>query len=315
MGLTEKLLKAKMKLKGIVCLIRIIPLMSWGICGVILGGSIAVKKVGFSAVIIAKILLFCLTVLLIQGILAHAINEYEDWLSGTDIVNGARFSGGSKVIKRGMLTLKDLLGLAKISTFLSLTICLLSSFFFDYWVWLVIGLGIAASYAYTYPPLRMAYRPFLGEWLVAWPAVLLTVLGSHYLLANSLDRTVLVAGVIHSTFCISWLMQHHLSDIPADLAANPPKLTTVAFIRKAFGLAKAKVVVIIYSALAMILGLIAIFKINPLFLVSFLLALVCLALALTTNPANLEDIESKEIGMVIITILHAALLAALNNLV
>jgi 1,4-dihydroxy-2-naphthoate octaprenyltransferase len=168
--------------------------------------------------------------LLLQGLAAHAFNDREDWRSGTDPASPGLLSGGSKAVPRGLLSATHL-------TWAGWAALALAALLALYFTWrtgpgalLLWSVASWAATAYSLPPLRLAYRPFLGEWLAAWPAVTASAAGTFYLLTGRFSPLVLAAGGVHGLVCLGWLMQHHLPDLQADLAAEPVKLTTPAWL-------------------------------------------------------------------------------------
>ncbi len=102
--------------------------------------------------------------MLIQGLLAHTVNEIEDWRSGTDRDPSPRMlSGGSKVIVNGLLSpraLRMVFVVALVATVVLGLVMVASRGL----VMLPFGLvGVGGAIVYTVPPVRAAYRPFAGE--------------------------------------------------------------------------------------------------------------------------------------------------------
>src|SRR5204862_5018460 len=88
-------------LRGLWLEVRVIPVLLWSFSALTVGTALAAHggdlKVWYyvGAVALGA---------LIQGLLAHSVNEIADWRSGTDRHPSARvISGGSKVIVAGLL--------------------------------------------------------------------------------------------------------------------------------------------------------------------------------------------------------------------
>src|SRR4051794_6767618 len=145
--------------RGLWLEVRVVPVLLWSFSALTLGTALSGAHPDIwryaGAVVLG---------VLIQGLIAHAVNEIEDWRSGTDRHPSPRvISGGSKVVVAGLLDERQLwivfgaaLGAA---TALGLGLATLRGA-----VVLPFGLiGVAGAIAYTMPPLRAAYRPFVGE--------------------------------------------------------------------------------------------------------------------------------------------------------
>ncbi len=89
-------------LRGLWLEVRVIPVLLWSFSALTLGTALAAHgrdlDVWFYLGAVAL-------GVLIQGLLAHSVNEVEDWRSGTDRHASPRvISGGSKVIVAGLLS-------------------------------------------------------------------------------------------------------------------------------------------------------------------------------------------------------------------
>ena len=167
---------------------------------------------------------------LIQGLLAHSVNEVEDWRSGTDRHASPRvISGGSKVIVAGLLSPRALwwvfAGAFAATTVIGLA--LVAAGGLDL---LPFGLvGVAGAILYTLPPVRAAYRPFAGE-AIAFVCLADCVCGAHLLQGPSIDCATVAAAVAVAAYAVSMLMVHHYLDRDADAAADPPKVTSIVYL-------------------------------------------------------------------------------------
>ena len=155
---------------------------------------------------------------LIQGLLAHSVNEVEDWRSGTDRHASPRvISGGSKVIVAGLLSQRalwwivrcrvrgddgDRPGAGRRRRARSL---------------LPFGLvGVGGAIIYTLPPVRAAYRPFAGE-AVAFVCLADCVMRRVTCCrAASIDGATVAAAVAVAAYACRMLMVHHYLDRDAD---------------------------------------------------------------------------------------------------
>src|SRR6478735_362064 len=175
--------------RGLWLELRVIPVLLWSFSaitlGTALGGGSDVEGWYYLGAVALGVL--------IQGVLAHTLNEIEDWRSGTDRHDSPRvISGGSKVLVAGLLTpraLKLLFAVAFVATTV-LGLALVAS---RGLVMLPFGLaGVAGAVLYTLPPVRAAYRPFLGE-AIACICLWLCVTGAAVLQGGRITATVAVA--------------------------------------------------------------------------------------------------------------------------
>lgn len=299
---------------GLWRLFRFLPVLSWSICAFALGVGLAIGSSGNGSLNWWHVALIVLAGAALQGFTAHAYNDREDWRSGTDRESPGILSGGTGVIRDGLLSEGSLsfIGLA------GLLLPVMAGFYFSIQrgplVFVFLLVGIWAGLAYTLPPFRLAYRPLLGEWLAAFPAILSCTVGSYFVLTGNVTLQALTAGTLHGFFTLGWLMQHHLSDLFADLNASPTKLTTAAFAYKRWGPSGARLTPAAYFTLAALGGLMGGFIINPVFFLAVVPAFLCIYLAITTNPLDVHSITGKEKAMIALTTGHAAVLAVLLGL-
>ena len=90
-------------------------------------------------------------------------------------------------------------------------------------------MGVAGAIVYTLPPVRAAYRPFLGEG-IAFVCLVDCVWGAHLLQGASMDLATAAAAVAVAAYAVSMLMVHHYLDREADAAADPPKVTSIVYL-------------------------------------------------------------------------------------
>lgn len=211
-------------LRGLWLEVRIIPVLLWSFSALTLGTALAAH--GHDLQVWYYLGAVALGVL-IQGLLAHSVNELEDWRSGTDRHASPRvISGGSKVIAAGLLPPRALWWVFG-AAFMATTVIGLALVAAAGLVLLPFGLvGVAGAILYTLPPVRAAYRPFAGE-AIAFICLADCVCGAHLLQGASIDATTIAAAVAVAAYAVSMLMVHHYLDHDADAAARPPKVTTI----------------------------------------------------------------------------------------
>ncbi len=214
-------------LRGLWLEVRVIPVLLWSFSALTLGTALAARdrplQVWYYLGAVAL-------GVLIQGLLAHTVNEIEDWRSGTDRHDSPRFiSGGSKVIAAGLLQPGALWGVfaAAFTATTVIGLALVAAGGLDL---LPFGLvGVAGAVLYTLPPVRAAYRPFAGE-AVAFVCLADCVCGAHLLQGPSIDFVTVASAIAVAAYAVSMLMVHHYLDRDADAAAVPPKVTSIVYL-------------------------------------------------------------------------------------
>lgn len=261
-------------------LLRIFPTFAWVGSSTVVGFSIAARQIQWSNLDFGAFLLVVVSGVVCHGLLSHSANDLVDWSSGTDQTSPGLFSGGSRVVADGYLTVENLS--AGIYT-AALGGCILMIVLFTRLgssAFIAGVIGISAAAFYSLPPLRLSYRPFLGEWFAACLALVTcawvtTLAASRGLAAPHREWALIIAT---ATTLISHLMFHHLSDIEADLKARPRKLTTPAF--AVLRGRDPRMVAVIYWA-----GTAGLCLVNGL----VLLGSACLVAAASAKSANLSD--------------------------
>lgn len=298
-------------IKGMVLLIRVVPVLSWSFCAILLSVGFAAHDLqGFLSLRWTVISILLTGALLLQGIVAHSFNDRADWLSGTDQRSPGILSGGSKVIRKGYFSERQLILIGAGGLLASAGLGGYLSVLTSNSVWIFLAVGMWSAIAYTNAPFRLAYFPLLGEWMAAFPAMVACTLGTYYELTDSLSKPVIWASIIHSLLCVAWLMQHHLSDIDSDLQAVPKKLTTVAFVADRWGKSSTRHIAAAYFLIAAFVSIIATLSVDRIFVFSVFCSLLGAIAAWNTNPFHIGNITFNQIKMIAVTILHTAILFA-----
>jgi 1,4-dihydroxy-2-naphthoate octaprenyltransferase len=214
-------------LRGLWLEVRVIPVLLWSFSALTVGTALGADRAGeldpwyyLGAITLG---------VLIQGLLAHTVNEIEDWRSGTDRDPSPRMlSGGSKVIKNGLVTPRTLRVVFCIA--LTLTVALgLVMVAARGLIMLPFGLiGVGGAILYTLPPVRAAYRPFAGE-AIAFVCMAACVVGAALLQSTGINGVTWLTALAVAAYTVSMLMVHHYLDHDADSAANPRKITTIVW--------------------------------------------------------------------------------------
>ncbi|MEC5425761.1 prenyltransferase [Virgibacillus sp. C22-A2] len=186
---------------------------------------------------------------LIHGVLTHMLNDYVDYQSGTDQNSPAILSGGSRVIQTGIISASTLWLLGKWLIF-SLSVIVIGLLVFGYYkVALLLAIGIWGAISYSLPPLRLSYRPFIGEWLSMFPSVFVLGLAGAWLTLDTIPEWALQNAIINALFCLAWVMVHHIPDREADRMAEPIKRTSVVWAMEKFGPAFSRLPALLYFAM------------------------------------------------------------------
>ncbi|MGP4061171.1 prenyltransferase [Halobacillus sp. H74] len=184
--------------------------------------------------------------IMIHGILTHILNDYIDDQSGTDANSPAILSGGSRVIQNGLISSSTMwrLGKGLIGT---LCIIVLTLLFLQYYkLAILLSIGLWGAISYSLPPLRLSYRPFIGEWLSTFPSVFFLGLAGAWLAMDTVPLWAIQNATINALFCIAWVMIHHIPDREADQQASPTKRTSVVWAVNKFGSGFSRLPALIY---------------------------------------------------------------------
>jgi 1,4-dihydroxy-2-naphthoate octaprenyltransferase len=210
--------------KGLFMEIRILPVLVWAFTAISIGTALAYLETG--AFFTWNFFLAMAVACLVQAYPTHAANEIVDWLSGTD----AHGFGGSKVVREGLLSIKDLRIIFVGSLIVVIVLASIVIFTIDHRLVWFGAVGIAASLFYSLPPLKLAYRPFVGEWIGGFVGVFVAVTGGYYIQAFTLSPVVIIAGIALGISDIAIMEMFHTVDYDADKSANPQKRTTIVFL-------------------------------------------------------------------------------------
>jgi 1,4-dihydroxy-2-naphthoate octaprenyltransferase len=149
---------------------------------------------------------------LVGGMCIHlglnVANDVFDTMSGADEANTTptQFSGGSRVIHYGLISLRGMILLAAAFYVVGMAIGLYLAVQRGFWPLVAIGaVGVVISIAYTAPPFRLVHRG-VGEFAVALGFGPVMVLGAYYVQAQrltaeawyvSLPVAILIALVLY----------------------------------------------------------------------------------------------------------------------
>jgi len=191
----------------------------------------------------------CLAAFTIHGVLTHAFNDYTDSLSGTDQHSPGILSGGSRLIQTKNLSPFMMWRIATLTTIALLFLAIILFIAAQYKLAALLLIGIWAAVSYSLAPLRLSYRPFLGDWLSLFPAMFFLGIAGPWLLLDPLPEWAVQNATINALVCMGWVMVHHIPDIEADQQAAPVKRTSVVWFVDQFGLTFARAPAFLYFLL------------------------------------------------------------------
>lgn len=166
---------------------------------------------------------------LLGVLLLHAAsnlaNDYFDDLNGSDRDNPviSPFSGGSRVIQDGLLTGRQMGVAALLCLGGGCTIGLVLAFMRGWPVLLIGFLGVMAGYLYSAPPVWLASKG-LGEATTGFCFGPLIVLGTHYVIAQSLSWLPLIASLPVGFLITGVLYLNEFPDEAADTKSGKQNL-------------------------------------------------------------------------------------------
>jgi 1,4-dihydroxy-2-naphthoate polyprenyltransferase len=194
-----------------------LPFLTATFVPVLLGIAVAAWANGFS---------WWLALLtLIGGACIHlglnVANDVFDTASGADAANvhPTQFSGGSRVVHYGLLSLRaiTLLSLAFYAVGIAIGVGLAAARGWDL-LWLGVA-GVILSLFYTAPPLKLVHRG-LGEIVVLLGFGPIMTLGAYFVQAREYDLEPLLASIPVGILIALVLYVNEVPDRPADAAAG-----------------------------------------------------------------------------------------------
>ncbi len=199
------------------------PFLTASIIPVVLGSTIAWSSEGTF-----HPLYFLLT--LTGAVLIHAgvnvSNDYFDHLSGNDEANVSfvrPFTGGSRMIQRGLLSPREVLSEALILLSAGVAIGLYL-FYVRGTVVLLFGIiGVITGFFYTAPPLMLVGRG-IGELFVGLDFGVLMVAGAYYVQTGRLSPEPFIASLPIALFIAAVLYINEFQDYEADRATGKRNL-------------------------------------------------------------------------------------------
>jgi 1,4-dihydroxy-2-naphthoate octaprenyltransferase len=196
------------------------PVAAWGAVGILIATSCAVHS-GLT-VDWLNLLIATGIVLLIQGIVAHGINDLAD--EAVDRIAPIEATGRSKLLVSGEMTRCRMAAVISSAATLSFLLLILLMVRVDYGVLVFAGVAVYAAFGYSLKPLQLGWRPF-SELTVVVPVITAMICGVEYVLIGTVTLTAIYIGISYGFFNASWFMYSRAQDYEADKAMR--KTTTI----------------------------------------------------------------------------------------
>jgi len=201
-----------------------LPFLTATVVPILLGVAVAAKE-GFFDIGFAVLTLLAGAAIHIG---LNVANDVFDTLSGADDANynPTQFSGGSRVIQRGLLSLRQMAAISATAYAVGAGLGLYLVIERESVELLAIGvIGVLISVFYTAPPLRLVHRG-LGELTTAVGFGPVMVLGAYVVQAQKLSAEALIASVPVAIMIALVLYVNEIPDRRSDAAVGKRTLPT-----------------------------------------------------------------------------------------
>ncbi len=280
-------------LLGLWLEIRVIPVLLWSFTAITLGTALAWHDGG--GISVPGYLTAVAVGVLLQGLVAHSVNEIADWRSGTDRDPSPRvISGGSKVIASGLLGTRELRAVGIVAAVAATAIGFLAA---ATWGWILLAYGaagLAGAVLYTLPPVRAAYRPFSGE-AVAFVCIWGCTTGAYVLQRGELSGGAALAGIAYAASCVAMLMMHHYLDRIPDSRALPPKTTTIVLLGRA-----GRRYAVLWAAIALVGAILLTALVDGRFAIAAVAFALALVVHASVDPADPASVTRGELAVILL---------------
>lgn len=155
----------------------------------------------------------------------NLFNEYFDYKNGADKNSPeSPFSGGSKLIDRGIYKPRDVLMMA-VGAFTAALVCGLALFFIikDYMILILALSGGALLIEYTAPPLKLAYNK-LGEAAIFLSFGVLLVLGGSFIFSKEINFGAVLISLPIAFLVTAVILCNQMPDYETDAEAGKSNL-------------------------------------------------------------------------------------------
>jgi 1,4-dihydroxy-2-naphthoate octaprenyltransferase len=196
------------------------PVAAWGAVGILIATSCAVHSglpVDWLNLLIAAGI-----ILIIQGIIAHGINDLAD--EAVDRIAPIEETGRSKVLVSGEMSRRSLIAITSAAVLAVFLIIILLAMRAGPVVFLFAAFAAFAVFGYSCKPLKLGWKPF-SELTVVVPVITALVCGVEYVLIGTVTLTAIYIGISYGFFNASWFMYSRAQDHWADTVMG--KKTTI----------------------------------------------------------------------------------------
>ncbi len=196
-----------------------VPFLTASVTPVLLGTAVAWA---LSGVFLWDVFLLTLVAGVCLHLGANISNDYFDHKSGADDINVEfvrPFSGGSRMIQRGLLTPREVLTGSMVFFAIAVLIGIYLAFTRGLLLLFIGGVGGLSGFFYTAPPVRLVARG-IGEVFIGLNFGVLMVLGSYYVQAQDLVWEPIVVSLPVAFLITAVLYINEFPDLQADEAAG-----------------------------------------------------------------------------------------------
>lgn len=211
------------------------PVTAWGVVGVIIAVACAIES-GLQIDWI-NLLLVGITILIIQGIIAHGVNDLAD--EEVDRIAPIEETGRSKILVSGEMSRRNLSAIISASILAVFMIIILLAMRAGPVVYIFAAFAAYSVFGYSCKPLKIGWHPF-SELMVVMPTITMLICGVQYVMTSTVTVTALLVGISYGFFNASWFMYSRAQDYEADKAMG--KITTIV----SFGLDATPGLAVIY---------------------------------------------------------------------
>jgi len=193
------------------------PFLTASIIPVLVGASVAWAALG---TIDWWFFIVTMTGVVLLHLGANVVNDYFDYVGGTDVVNRFRtpFSGGSTSLVERRLSPRKVLRLGQALTAAGALVGLYLVYALgeDGWVILLLGMiGVGGGYFYSAPPLSLASRG-MGDLVIGCLFGLLAVWGTYYIQVRSFSLEAMAASIPVAMWIAAVIWINQIPDVEAD---------------------------------------------------------------------------------------------------
>lgn len=238
--------------KGLFKLFRWRPVTAWGVAGIMIAVACAMES-GF-AIDWLNLVLVGITILIIQGFIAHGVNDLAD--EAVDRIAPIEETGRSKVLVSGEMTRERLFAITASAALTVFMIIILLAMRAGPPVFIFAAFAAYAVFGYSCKPLKLGWHPF-SELTVVVPTITMLILGVVYVMTSSVTTITLLVGTSYGFFNASWFMYSRAQDYDADRTMG--KITTIV----AFGLDATSGLAIMYLFVGFVFSLFATVYMHP----------------------------------------------------